>query len=166
MWHSGKEFVGNTSREAGSIPGLGRSPIVGNDNWLQYSYLENFVFREGWGARVPGVTKCWTQVNECARAWTRGHTHTHTHTDMFPVLTAVGSNRNLRVCAHAQSCPTLCHPMDCSLPGSSVHGISQARILEYVAISSYRGFSWFRDGTHISCVFCIAGRFFTSEPSR
>ena len=39
------------------------------------------------------------------------------------------------VCAHAQSCPTLCDPMDCSLPGSSVHGISQARILEWVAIS-------------------------------
>ena len=36
----------------------------------------------------------------------------------------------------AQSCPTLCNPMDCSLPGSSVHGIFQARILEWVAISS------------------------------
>ena len=35
----------------------------------------------------------------------------------------------------AQSCPTLCDPMDCSLPGSSVHGIFQARILEWVAIS-------------------------------
>ena len=35
-----------------------------------------------------------------------------------------------------QSCPTLCNPMDCSLPGSSVHGISQARIKEWVAIFS------------------------------
>ena len=35
----------------------------------------------------------------------------------------------------AQLCPTLCNPMDCSLPGSSVHGILQARILEWVAIS-------------------------------
>ena len=35
----------------------------------------------------------------------------------------------------AQSCPTLCNPMDCSLPGSSVHGIFQARILDWVAIS-------------------------------
>ena len=35
----------------------------------------------------------------------------------------------------AQSCPTLCSPMDCSLPGSSVHGIFQARVLEWVAIS-------------------------------
>ena len=38
-----------------------------------------------------------------------------------------------------QSCPTLCDPMDCSLPGSSAHGILQARILEWVALSSYRG---------------------------
>ena len=34
-----------------------------------------------------------------------------------------------------QSCPTLCNPMDCSLPGSSIHGISQARVLEWVAIA-------------------------------
>ena len=40
----------------------------------------------------------------------------------------------------AQSCPTLCDPMDCSPPGSSVHGIFQARILEWVAISFSRGF--------------------------
>ena len=38
----------------------------------------------------------------------------------------------------AQSCPTLCHPMDCSLPGSSVHGIFKARILEWVARSPSR----------------------------
>ena len=41
----------------------------------------------------------------------------------------------------AQSCPTLCYPIDCSLPGSSVHGILQARILEWVAIPSSRGSS-------------------------
>ena len=161
MWHSGKEFVGNTSREAGSIPGLARSSRVGNDNWIQYSYLENFVFRKAWRARVPGVTKCWTQVNECACAWIHGHTRTY----IFRVLTAMVVT-GIYVYVHVQSCPTLCHPKDCSLPGSSVHRISQARTLKYVAISSYRGFSWLRDGTHISCVFCIAGRFFTSEPSR
>ena len=43
------------------------------------------------------------------------------------------------VCVHAQSCPTLCHPVDCSMPGSSAHGIFQARILEWVAISFSRG---------------------------
>ena len=46
------------------------------------------------------------------------------------------------VCVYTQSCSTLCSPMDCSLPGSSVHGISQERILDQVAISSCRGFSW------------------------
>ena len=45
----------------------------------------------------------------------------------------------MRVCSVAQFCLTLCDPMDCSLPGSSVHGILQARILEWVAISSSRG---------------------------
>ena len=39
----------------------------------------------------------------------------------------------------AQSCPALCEPMECSLPGSSVHGIFQARVLEWVAISFSRG---------------------------
>ena len=45
------------------------------------------------------------------------------------------------VCSGAQSCPTLCDPMDCSPPGSSVHGILQATILGWVAISFSRGFS-------------------------
>ena len=51
-----------------------------------------------------------------------------------------------------QSCPALCNPMDCSLPGSSVHEILQARILEWIAISFYRGSSWPRDQTWVSCM--------------
>ena len=62
---------------------------------------------------------------------------------------------------HAQSCPTFCDPMDWNPLGSSVHAISQARILDWVAISSTRGSSQPRDQTHISCVSCITGRFFT-----
>ena len=54
-----------------------------------------------------------------------------------------------------QSCPTLCYPMDCSLPGSSVHGILQARILEGVAMPSSRGFSWPRDRTPNLDLLCI-----------
>ena len=57
-------------------------------------------------------------------------------------------------------CLTLCHPMDCSLPGSSIHGISQSRILEWVAISSSRGSSQ-PNKTRVSG---LAGGFFTSEP--
>ena len=57
-----------------------------------------------------------------------------------------------------QSHPTLCDPMDCSPPGSSVHGILQARKLEWVAISFSRGPSQPRDQTQVSH---IADRFFT-----
>ena len=56
---------------------------------------------------------------------------------------------------HAQLCPTLCHPVDCSLPGSSVHGIVQERILERVAIFFSRVSSWLRDQTCVSCFSCI-----------
>ena len=52
-----------------------------------------------------------------------------------------------------QSCSTLCDPMDCSLPGSSVHGISQARILEWVAISFSRGF-FLTQGSHLGLLHC------------
>ena len=48
-----------------------------------------------------------------------------------------------------QLCPTLCSPMDCSPPGSSLHGISQARILEWVAVSFSRGSSWTWDRTDL-----------------
>ena len=51
-----------------------------------------------------------------------------------------------------QSCPTLCDPMDSSQPGSTVHGIFQARILEWVEISSSRGSSWPMDWTPVSCL--------------
>ena len=61
------------------------------------------------------------------------------------------------------SCPTLRDPVDCSQPGSSIHGISQARILEWIAISFSRESAWHRDQTHIFRVSCIAGKFFTSE---
>ena len=62
-----------------------------------------------------------------------------------------------------QSHPILCNPLYCSLPGSSVHGIFQARILEWVAISSSRASSLPRDWTWVSF---IAGRFFTIWATR
>ena len=60
---------------------------------------------------------------------------------------------------HAQLCLTLCNSMDCSPLGSSVHGILQARILEWVAIPFSRGSSQPRDQTQASC---IAGRYLTT----
>ena len=55
----------------------------------------------------------------------------------------------------AQSCQTLCNPMDCSLQYSPIHGIFQARILKWVAISFFRVSSWPRDWTHISYISCF-----------
>ena len=52
----------------------------------------------------------------------------------------------------AQSCPILCDPIDCSPPGSSVHGILQAIILDWVAIPLSRGSSQLRDRTCVSCI--------------
>jgi len=60
-------------------------------------------------------------------------------------------------------CVRLCDPMDCSLPGSSVLGILQARILEWVARPSSRGSSWHSDWIGISCISYIASGFFTTE---
>ena len=70
------------------------------------------------------------------------------------------------VCVHAQllSHVSLCSPVDCSPAGSLSLGFSQARILEWVVMPSSRRSSQHRDQTHLSCVSCIAGRFFTTEP--
>ena len=62
-----------------------------------------------------------------------------------------------------QLCPALCDFMDCGPPGSSVHGILQTRILEWVTIPFIRGSSWPRDQTQVSCTAC---RFFTIWASR
>ena len=56
------------------------------------------------------------------------------------------------VCVCVQSCRLFCDPMDCIPSGSYVHGISQVRILEWVAISYSRGSPWSKDQTHVSCL--------------
>ena len=65
-------------------------------------------------------------------------------------------------CLVSKSCPTLCNPVDYSPPGSSVYGVLQAKILEWVTILFSRGSSPPRDQTQISC---IAGRLFITESS-
>ena len=71
------------------------------------------------------------------------------------------SSLSLRMCMYVccakllQSCPSLCDPMDCSPPGSTVHGILQVRILEWVAMPSSRRSSSPRDWTRVSYVSCI-----------
>ena len=80
-----------------------------------------------------------------------------------PTLTSIHRKKESKESQVAQSCPTLCNPVDCSLPGSSVHAIFQARILEWVAVSFSRGSSQLRDQTQVSC---IVGRHFTVWATR
>ena len=68
---------------------------------------------------------------------------------------AQGYLSSIYVCLVHQLCLTVCNPMDCNLPGSSVHRILQARILEWVAISSSRGYSQPRDQTQVYLVYII-----------
>ena len=89
-------------------------------------------------------------------------------TDVYPKKTTHAqllniANHSVNVSEVAHSCPTLCDPMDCSLPGSSVRGIFQAKILEWVAISFSRRSSQPRDWTQ---VFCIVARRFTIWATR
>ena len=76
---------------------------------------------------------------------------------MLTNLEALWPPSSMRACEVAQSCLTLCNPIDCSLLGSSVHRSLQARILEWVAVSSSRGSSWPRDRTHV-CFISYTGR--------
>ena len=80
------------------------------------------------------------------------------------VKVSSGKRQLLQNCVHAllQSCPTLCDSMHCSLPGSSVHGISQARILEWVAMSFSRGIS-LTQGSNMGLLHC-RWIFFIAEP--
>ena len=72
----------------------------------------------------------WPELRYICRRSMNTHTHTHTHTHVY-----------VCACLAAQLCLTLCDPLDYSPLGSSVHGILQARILEWVAMSSSRGSS-------------------------
>ena len=65
-----------------------------------------------------------------------------------------------------QSCPTLCNPVNCSPPGSSVHGIFQPRMLEWVAMPFSTGSSQPRDRTQVSMSVALASRFFTTSATR
>ena len=87
----------------------------------------------------------WSPVGPVTTCWFRRHRLGGRYSPILP-------NGKGCACERAQSCPTLCDPMDCSPPGSSVHGILQARILEWVAISFSRASSWTGDWTCISCI--------------
>ena len=137
---SGKEFTCNAG-DTGLIPASGRFPGGGHGYPLQYSCLDNPIDRGAWQATVHRVAKSQTQLK-----WLS--THACMHVCMY-------IDRHICTRMHAQSCQTLCNPVDYSQPGSSVHEISQARIMEWVAISYSRGLSQPRDLTRVSWVSCL-----------
>ena len=141
--------------DLGSILGLGRSPGEGKGYPRQSSGLENSM-----DCIVHGLKKSWTQWSNfqfhgvttvsCTNFYPRNHAILAQLWCPYLISTCeslegISSTRNrlgiecVYVCA--QSCPALCPTMDCSLPGSSLYGIFQARILEWVAISFCRGSS-------------------------
>ena len=89
-----------------------------------------------------------------------GTTNILFHEDRGWILGKGGDRRDCLPAQSLQSCLTLCDPMDCNPPGSSVHGILQARILEWDSMPSSRGSSSPKYPTRIFCVSCIAGDFF------
>ena len=113
---------------------------------MSLSKLREFVMdREAWRAVIHGVAKSRTWLSD----WTELRLSYMKWKWKWKLVT--------------QSCRTLCDSMDCSLSLSSVHGILQARVLEWVAVFSSRGSSQPRDRTWVSC---IAGRFFTNWATR
>ena len=114
--------------------------------------------RGSWQAAVHGLQRVghdWE--TERARACAHTHTHTHTH---YPYWVRCCSTEKWK---WSQSCPTLCNPVNCSLPGFSIHGIFQAKVLKWVAISFSSGSSQPRDRTQVSH---IVGRHFTIWATR
>ena len=126
------------------------------DCWDQLWYPP-WIFRVGEGCRkhynylsILNLKAClWNVSDMCEHSYACLSVHQWATTMLYVLV--------------SQSCPTLCNPMDCSPPGSSVHDILQSRILEWVTIPVSRRSSQPRDRTWVSC---IAGRFFTTWATR
>ena len=148
----------SVQHQDGSPPG---SPIPGI---LQARTLEwvAICFSNAWKWKVK--VKSLSRVRLLATPWTAAHQalpsmrfSRQEYWSGVPLPSPYTCNSynivyQLRYCLVAKLYPTLCNPMDCSLPGSSVHGISQARILEWFAVFFSRGSSWPRDQTQVSCI--------------
>ena len=110
---------------------------------------------QNWDIRM--YASCWRwHIYNVVLSFNMEHFYWNYHLEMEFV-----TDCSIASCMHAQLlqlCLILCDPMDCSLPGSSVHGILQAGILEWIAMASSRGSSWPRDWTHNSYVSCIGRR--------
>ena len=122
--------------------------------------------REAWHAVIHGVAKSrtwlsdWTELNQLIQITIKSLSLV---TQMVQCNHKCPLKWKVKECEVIQLCLTLCDPMDCSLSGSSVYGILQARILEWVVITFSRGSSQPRDRTWVSR---IAGRHFTLMASK
>ena len=105
------------------------------DKWQREFWLQVGLSSESWLSRHDG--------------WSLQKVSTPGQDTQLPSLTCLPSHGVVESLNHV---PLFCSPMDCSLPGYSVHGTSQARILEWVAISFFRESSRPRDGTCVSCI--------------
>ena len=120
----GKESACNAG-DLGSIPGLGRYLGEGNGYPLQFSCLENPVDRGACWATVHGVVR--VRRDLATKQQQPGEDYAAAAAALPRWDVPVSEDAAAAAAAKApQSCPTLCDPMDCSLPGSSVHGIFQA----------------------------------------
>ena len=151
----GKESACNV-RDLDSIPGLGRSPGGGKGLPAPVKWINAI-------SRVLAAAGCITSLN----SWNNSIQPLYCHLQLVDEETGRGKLKNLTKVTRlytgkwkSLSCVWLFATpwAGCSRPGSSVHGILQARILERVAIPFSRGSSQPRDQTWVSC---IAGRFFT-----
>ena len=117
---------------------------------MSLSELRELVMdREAWCAAIHGIAKSRTQLID----WT----------ELNPVTPVKGLWSESESVSHLVKSDSMRPHGHCSPPGSSVHGILQARIVEWITIPFSRGFSWPRDWTWVSC---IAGRFFTLWATR
>ena len=153
-WNSpGKNTgVGNHSLLQGIFP---------TQDWTQFSCIAGRFFTI-WATRE--APSCFPRIHFCIVCH-KGQVHVlcGCAINIYELVILRHKNYTCMRAKLLQSCPILCDSMDCSPPGSSVHGTLQIRRLECIAMLSSRGSSWPRDQTHISNGSCTAGRFFTAE---
>ena len=147
------------ARDTSLISGSGWSPGEGNGNPLQDFCLENPMDRGVWWATVHRVAKSPTRLSD----FTSRASVSSLEAFQYWCPPTIAAEFAACVPKSLQLCPALCDPMDCNPQDSSIHGILQARLLEWVAMPPSRGTSQPRDRTQVSH---IRGRFFTVWPTR